>query len=751
MTVNLVVKIMGTGLVFIGLPAITQAETELANTKEKMVFSPLTVSGAKTSPENSALEKPGAFSSRGESKDLQSIDSVIRSMPGTSTQMDPGQGTVSVNIRGMTGFGRVNTMVDGVTQSFYGSAPNPYNHGQSPTTQFGALIDPNFIVGIDVARGNAIGADGVNALAGSANFRTIGVDDVIFSGNPFGIRSKFSLGNNGIGRSGMIAVAGKTDAFTDTGSIGVMLAVSGSSIDASYKNGDGVMSQEFGSDETFKQNPQSQLIKLNIKPNEFNDIELSGRAYNNKISRRHINSDDFYIKYNYTPFSELIDLSVLASVSRGNQKYDSDALNKFTNSSAKNSSDAIDINNVSRFSYADTDFSVKIGGKLMNTEYYKHIETTEPDNKTAGEILENNVFAPGGRQDISSLYTGLQINRGIYQANFDLNYTAAKLKGFKPACDDRIRCFPQGSANINLNEHGFNPSLLLSADIVNWFQPFVSYNQSMRAPNVQEVFYSNEGGASMNPFLKGEEAETYQLGFNSASQGLIFKDDSLRFKAVYYRSKIKNYISSQSYMLCGTGRVCTLDQMTSEDWSTTDGNFNIYIYTNSLAPVRTHGFELEANYDAGFLFSRLSFSKENTDQPTSIASGVFGAGDSSEMPDKFLTLDTGLRFLDEKLTVGTIVKYTGKTRRMSPALDYDEHDGRLMKEEMSNIPTVVDIYGNYQMTKNVMLKVSVQNLMNKSYSDSLNKLNAMPMQQREENPNNTARGRTYLFGGEIRF
>ena len=82
------------------------------------------------------------------------------------------------------------------------------------------MIDPNFIVGVDVARGNATGSAGVNALAGSANFRTIGVDDVVFSDNPFGVRTKFSVGNNGIGRSGMIAVGAKTAAFADGGSLG---------------------------------------------------------------------------------------------------------------------------------------------------------------------------------------------------------------------------------------------------------------------------------------------------------------------------------------------------------------------------------------------------------------------------------------------------------------------------------------------------------------------------------------------------
>ena len=162
-----------------------------------------------------------------------------------------------------------------------------------PTSQFGALIDPNFIVGVDVARGNATGSAGVNALAGSANFRTIGVDDVVFSDNPFGVRTKFSVGNNGIGRSGMIAVGAKTAAFADGGSPGAMAAISGSSITSNYKNGAGFDSEMFNVDKTYRQNPKSQLFKVDIKPDAFNSIELSARSYQNKITRRHIDSDDF--------------------------------------------------------------------------------------------------------------------------------------------------------------------------------------------------------------------------------------------------------------------------------------------------------------------------------------------------------------------------------------------------------------------------------------------------------------------------
>ena len=52
-------------------------------------------------------------------KETQSIDNVVRSMPGAFTQQDKGSGVLSLNIRGETGFGRANTMVDGITQTFY--------------------------------------------------------------------------------------------------------------------------------------------------------------------------------------------------------------------------------------------------------------------------------------------------------------------------------------------------------------------------------------------------------------------------------------------------------------------------------------------------------------------------------------------------------------------------------------------------------------------------------------------------------
>ncbi|MEG2964600.1 MAG: TonB-dependent receptor plug domain-containing protein, partial [Janthinobacterium sp.] len=327
-----------------------QGWAQQAQENGKVVFSPLNVSGETVPVEQQALEKPGAVSARGADTRLQPVDQILRGMPGTFTQIDPAQGAVSVNIRGLSGLGRVNMMVDGVSQNYYGSAPSSVSHGGVPSSQFGALIDPNFIIGVDVSRGNVAGGDGVNALAGSANFRTIGVDDVVFAGEKTGARTKLSTGNNGVGRSAMLAVAMKNPAF-DGGSVGFMAATSASVIGNNYTNAKGVNSEEFGFgyNRYYKQKPKSQLLKLDLTLSDFHALELSARDYRSTFTRRDIHSDDYYVKYHYTPFSELIDLNVVASSSRGNQKYMPEALTNFINTNAANRADAVDINNTSSF------------------------------------------------------------------------------------------------------------------------------------------------------------------------------------------------------------------------------------------------------------------------------------------------------------------------------------------------------------------------------------------------------------------
>ena len=114
--------------------------------------------------------------------------------------------------------------------------------------------------------------------------------------------------------------------------LGLLGAVSSSSIGGNYRNAQGADSAAFGFgyDEHFTQNPQSQMFKANLRVGDAHEAELSARRYRNNFVRRDIQSDDFYLKYNYTPHSEWLDLSVLASHGRGRQAYQRGSLFTFT-------------------------------------------------------------------------------------------------------------------------------------------------------------------------------------------------------------------------------------------------------------------------------------------------------------------------------------------------------------------------------------------------------------------------------------
>ncbi|XOC33228.1 TonB-dependent receptor [Haemophilus influenzae] len=178
-------------------------------------------------------------------KETQTIDQVIRSIPGAFTQQDKGSGVVSVNIRGENGLGRVNTMVDGVTQTFYSTALDSGQSGGS--SQFGAAIDPNFITGVDVNKSNFSGSSGINALAGSANFRTLGVNDVITDDKPFGIILKGMTGSNATKSNFMTMAAGRK--WLDNGGyVGVVYGYSQREVSQDYRIGGGERLASLGQD-----------------------------------------------------------------------------------------------------------------------------------------------------------------------------------------------------------------------------------------------------------------------------------------------------------------------------------------------------------------------------------------------------------------------------------------------------------------------------------------------------------------------
>lgn len=122
---------------------VEQQQTQQEDTVQQLPA--ITVIGKRT---DKVFQTPAAVSHRDADIFGQDLNTIIRSVPGVSTQHDIGQGGIAVNIRGLEGMGRVNTTVDGVSQSFFQQNPA---HGWNGST---AYVDENFIAGTDIQRGS---------------------------------------------------------------------------------------------------------------------------------------------------------------------------------------------------------------------------------------------------------------------------------------------------------------------------------------------------------------------------------------------------------------------------------------------------------------------------------------------------------------------------------------------------------------------------------------------------------------------
>ncbi len=263
------------------------------------------VQGVALKADKQVFKQAKAVSAREDiSNSTQNLDNIIRTIPGAFTNQDKSTGTIAPNIRGGAGLGRVNTMIDGVTQTFYSSGVDDGKSGG--TSQFGATIDPSFIAGVDVERGSFSGRNGINSLMGSVNFRTLGIDDIIKDDSNFGFITKFQAGNNAYKSNWMGALAGK-EKFESGGQLGVVVGYGMRDVSQDYKAGGGVKIEDINKDELDRAYKEWLKDKIFFHYNPWPKgetrkkrecYEWNGEKYCYKIPRQGSGSLEEFIKDN---------------------------------------------------------------------------------------------------------------------------------------------------------------------------------------------------------------------------------------------------------------------------------------------------------------------------------------------------------------------------------------------------------------------------------------------------------------------
>ena len=636
---------------------------------------------------------------------------VLRAMPGTFTRENPQNPGVAVNIRGLEGSGRVNMMIDGVRQTFRFSGHE---------AQGFAYVDPALLAGVDIARGAVSTVGGAGALVGTANLRTLDVDDIIKPGQKAGALTSVTYGTNGVGWQEMLA-AGVTN-----GKIGIAGAISHREPD-NYRNGDGItvpLTHQDLLSGLFKMNlalSSEQMLKLGV---QFYDNDFFANSYFQNVER-----DTYTLNYTYRSHNNpLIDFAFNTYANQVRMEYFHDStqtsglppLGTAAGRVIRDSGKGFDAANTSRF---------RLGGGVRVTATYGYEYFA--DDVTAGNRLNPSAGGgpnPSGEASIGGAFSQTTFSYGIFDFIAGLRYDTYSLQGkFDTDGPGPGTAFTP----VDRSDGRLNPRATLAAQVLPWFQPYVTYAEAFRAPTVQETLFggSHPGGGAQfrpNPFLDPEIQKGWEFGANFKKDALFTRADSFRFKAAYFDMDVENYITG-----CGSP----------------------IQFCNSPGTAKVQGIELQGMYDAGGGFLGLSYTYTDTNLPSQLN----GAGAHSYLPEHILVATGGLRFFDQKLTVGTRVSYFSE----SYVGDLNVGPPGFASYASPFMPgyTLVDLFTSYKFDNGWELGATVVNLFDTNYTAALTTPTvpfgpATPTNCFGSNIPNCSdygRGRTFLFTAKAQF
>lgn len=559
------------------------------------------------------------------------------------SQRDPG---LSVNIRGVQDYGRVNMNIDGMRQNF-----SVNGHQQRNGVMF---IDPELISSVEIDKGTSAGMGGAGVLGGIASFSTVDAREFLGEGKEFGGRLR---AGHGIGELGNGTYFNGSALFAFGNEIGdVLLGVSerhfgdyragtndkdnlGTQIrlrdlyPAAWENW---LNSEVGEMDSVT---RSRLFKLGLNLPADQRLQLSYMEYDTDSKdawvytsgdqqsiyyRRNGASDiiarNTALDYSYNPDDDLIDFKAklyyvstrqdrwnaasTASQSSGNWYPD------YTDS-YRTDTWGLQLQNTSRFYLGDAhQFAVTYGSEVFRDTFSPETTRTPSTNETAYPYIKG--ATPEGERTMASLFGQVLYDYdGWLTVDAGLRYDRYRLEGDTGLT---VWMLPDGQFTASNNverslvfdvdreEGRFSPTLGVAIKPgLDWLQLYTRWGKGWRPPAVTEAFMSGRphggGGSEMvypNPLLEAERSHNWEVGFNIFKESLLRDGDRLGIKVAYFDTRIDNF----SFM----------DINVSVPGRTVGGiGLGRSAYQNNLEETRFRGVEYNLDYDAGDYYGRLSY------------------------------------------------------------------------------------------------------------------------------------------------
>jgi hemoglobin/transferrin/lactoferrin receptor protein len=627
------------------------------------------------------------------------MSDLFYNIPGVWMQDRGDDPSTAINIRGLQDFGRVAVIVDGARQNYQRT-------GHNANGSF--YLDPELISSLEVGRGPTANIYGSGAIGGVASFNTKDINDVVRPGDKWGVDVGGMIGSN--------KLRGDTSAFGGV-RVNPNVDVFGGAVYRSqqnYKDGAGTEIANTGN------NISSGIFKLTVRPADGHEVKLGSI-----IQRDLYNIGQFNLGQTTTaaPAASIAGTSVYATnvtnyintlgwkYSRPDDKLfdwdskvywtrtDNDQTKTYNNritTGGGTCSLAAPGNNVSGCVGDPRSYRIDtVGLDLHNTtradfgglrNAFTYGIDGFQDEVTSRDFRGNgNVTTPSGKRTISGGFLQWKAN---YSSWLEIVSAA------------RYDHYQLSSGSTSSSGSRVSPKITIGVTPVPGITPYVSYAEGYRAPSLTETVISGAhatgGGPALfvcpdgttgvfcfvpNPNLRPEVGKNKEIGVNLKFDSLFVKDDSFRGKINGFQNDISDYIDAVAYgptVIPGFG------------------TFNQFYQYQNIPTARIRGFELETMYDKGAWFVGFNATiQKGTNTQT-------GIGLTSVQPRR-ATTTAGMRFLDRKLVLSA--QWSAVSANTDIPAGYVP----------STAYNLVNVYASYQATKNALINLSVENLLNKYY------------------------------------
>jgi heme acquisition protein HasR len=682
------------------------------------------------------------------------------------SQQDPG---LSVNIRGIQDYGRVNMSVDGMRQNYQQSG-----HQQRNGTLY---VDPELLSEVVIEKGATSTMGGAGVIGGIANFRTVEAADLLKDGKEIGGRIRVTTGLGGLSNGthfiGSSAFAVGTDVWDmlvaaserhlgdyDPGTQGSIgdLRTGTAFIPASQdriKNTQVVYSGSVMRSRLLKLGlnlPADQRLQLSYLLTEvdYDDVNMMTAEKPQlweKLGSSNVKAQNLALDYSYTPDNPLIDFKAkLYAVDTRNDQ-STLARGRTPGYDVTYQTDTYGVQAQNTSTFALSELSVLKANYGLEFFYDK----VRPDSNQpveAGSAVEASALesiTPKGDRAMGSLFGRLDYDYDDWlNLNAGLRYDRYRLRGETGL---NTRTFIIGTTrqigvpvayDVDREEGHFSPTFGLSIKPgVDWLQLFATYGKGWRPPAVTETLVSGRphGGGSEsilpNPYLKPEKSTAWEVGFNVLKQDLLLEGDRVGVKVSYFNTRVDDF----SYMALGV-----------QPPGYGIANIGNAAYVNNLETTRFRGLEYQLDYDAGFAYGQVNYTRmlgsnkfcSNTAWlggvtkiqsrpgnrrpvdamvPDNVANAAVGCnailGSSEHMPMDRGTATLGARFFERKLDVGVRARYS--------AGYYVKGGVGVTTSQTGVYPadwkpyTVYDLYSSYRATDQLTLRLAMENVTDRAY------------------------------------